>query len=38
LYVWCRKAKGKRLAVPGDGKNAEGWSSENKFAVVLAGC
>jgi hypothetical protein len=23
------------LAVPGDGKNAEGWSSEDKFAVVL---
>ena len=35
LYVWRREAKGKGLAVPGDGKNAEGWSSEDKFAVVL---
>ncbi|WP_255209109.1 hypothetical protein [Paraburkholderia youngii] len=25
----------KGMAVPGDGKNAEGWSSEDKFAVVL---
>jgi transposase len=33
--VWRREAKGKGLAVPGDGKNAEGWSSEDKFAVVL---
>jgi transposase-like protein len=23
------------LVVPGDGKNPEGWSSEDKFAVVL---
>ena len=35
LYVWRREAKGKGLAMPGDGKNAEGWSSEDKFAVVL---
>lgn len=35
LYVWRREAKGKGFAVPGDGKNAEGWSSEDKFAVVL---
>jgi transposase-like protein len=35
LYVWRRQAKGRGLAVPGDGKNPEGWSSEDKFAVVL---
>lgn len=26
---------GQGVAVPGDGKNPEGWSSEDKFAVVL---
>jgi len=35
LYRWRRQAKGQGLAVPGDGKNPEGWSSEDKFAVVL---
>src|SRR5258706_13487335 len=35
LYTWRRQAKGQGLAVPGDGKNPEGWSSEDKFAVVL---
>ena len=35
LYTWRRQAKGRGLAVPGDGKNPEGWSSEDKFAVVL---
>ena len=35
LYMWRRPAKGQGLAVPGDGKNPEGWSSEDKFAVVL---
>src|SRR6202166_3048737 len=35
LYTWRRRAKGQGLAVPGDGKNPEGWSSEDKFAVVL---
>src|SRR6202453_5342503 len=34
LYTWRRQAKGQGLAVPGDG-NPEGWSSEDKFAVVL---
>src|SRR5258706_14297810 len=37
LYTWRRQAKGQGLAVPGDGKNPEGWSSEDKFAVVLEG-
>lgn len=35
LYTWRRQAKGQGLAVPGDGKNPEAWSSEDKFAVVL---
>src|ERR1700756_5967719 len=35
LYTWRRQAKGQGLAVPGDGKNPEGGSSEDKFAVVL---
>ncbi|HTR06822.1 MAG TPA: IS3 family transposase [Paraburkholderia sp.] len=35
LYTWRRQAKGRGVAVPGDGKNPEGWSSEDKFAVVL---
>jgi transposase len=35
LCTWRRQAKGQGLAVPGDGKNPEGWSSEDKFAVVL---
>ena len=33
-YTWRRQAKGQRLVVPGDGKSPEGWSSEDKFAVV----
>jgi transposase-like protein len=35
LYMWRRQAKGQGLVVPGDGKNPEAWSSEDKFAVVL---
>ena len=35
LYNWRRELKGQGVAVPGDGKNAEDWSSEDKFAVVL---
>jgi transposase-like protein len=35
LYAWRREAKAKGLAVPGDAKNSEGWSSQDKFAVVL---
>lgn len=35
LYTWRIQAKAKGLVVPGDGKNAEKWSSEDKFAVVL---
>ena len=35
LYTWRRQLKSQGVAVPGDGKNAEEWSSEDKFAVVL---
>jgi transposase-like protein len=35
LYAWRREAKGQGVAVPGDGKNPEAWSSEDKFSVVL---
>src|SRR5258708_36462967 len=35
LYTWRRDAKGEGWAVPGDGKNPAGWSSEDEFAVVL---
>ncbi len=35
LYNWRKQAKAKGLVVPGDGKNPEDWSSEDKFTVVL---
>lgn len=35
LYTWRKQARNEGLVVPGDGKNAEDWSSEDKFAVVL---
>jgi transposase-like protein len=35
LYTWRRELKSQGLPVPGDGKNPEEWSSEDKFAVVL---
>jgi len=35
LYTWRRQWKNQGMPVPGDGKNPEGWSSEDKFAVVL---
>jgi len=35
LYTWRKEARIKGLVVPGDGRNAEDWSSEDKFAVVL---
>jgi len=35
LYTWRKQARNKGLVVPGDGKNAADWSSEDKFAVVL---
>ncbi len=35
LYTWRRQLKSQGVAVPGDGKNAEDWPSQDKFAVVL---
>lgn len=35
LYTWRRHLESQRVAVPGGGKNAEEWASEDKFAVVL---
>ena len=35
LYNWRKQARSKGLVVPGDGKNPENWSSEEKFRVVL---
>jgi transposase-like protein len=35
LYHWRKPARAKGLVVPGDGRNPENWSPEDKFAVVL---
>jgi transposase len=35
LYNWRKQAMNKGQLVPVDGRNAELWSSANKFAVVL---
>ena len=35
LYTWRKEARKRGVVVPGDGKNAEDWSSEDKFSVVL---
>jgi len=35
LYNWRKQAKLGGNAVPGDGKNTEQWTSEDKFAVVV---
>jgi transposase-like protein len=35
LSTWRRQLKNQGMPVPGDGKNPEAWSSEDKFAVVL---
>ncbi len=35
LYHWRKQAKSRGVVVPGDGRNAEQWSSADKFAVVL---
>jgi transposase len=35
LYNWRKQAMNKGQLVPGDGRNAELWSSANKFSVVL---
>ena len=35
LYNWHKQAVNKEHLVPGDGKDAEQWSSANKLSVVL---
>ena len=35
LYTWRKQARERGLAVPGNGKNPEKWSSQDKFRVVL---
>lgn len=35
LYTWRRNLKEQGVPVPGNGKNAEEWSSKDKFGVVL---
>ena len=35
LYTWRRNLKDQGVPVPGNGKNAEEWSSKDKFGVVL---
>jgi transposase-like protein len=35
LYTWRRELKSQGVAVPGNGKKAEDWTSEDKFAMVL---
>jgi transposase-like protein len=35
LYTWRREALKSGVAAPGDGRNAEAWTSKAKFAVVL---
>jgi transposase-like protein len=35
LYYWRNQAKNKGQLMPGNCKNAEAWSSANKFAAVL---
>jgi len=35
LYHWRKQARSRGLVVPGDGRNPEKWSPEDKFAVVL---
>ena len=35
LYTWRRQLRNQGTPVPGSGKNAEDWTSEDKFSVVL---
>lgn len=35
LYHWRKQARARGLVVPGDGRNPESWSAEDKFSVVL---
>jgi transposase-like protein len=35
LYTWRKKAITKGIPVPGDGKNPDQWTPENKLAVII---
>lgn len=35
LYTWRKQAREQGVPVPGDGKNPEQWSAENRFAVLM---
>ena len=35
LYHWRKQARARGMAVPGDGRNPENWSPEDRFAVVV---
>lgn len=35
LYTWRKQAKAQGLTVPGDGKNPEQWSAQDKFSVLM---
>ena len=35
LYHWRKQARARGMVVPGDGRNPENWSAEDKFSVVL---
>jgi transposase len=35
LHHWRKQARSGGKVVPGDGRNPENWSPQNKFAVVL---
>ena len=35
LYTWRKQAREQGAPVPGDGKNPEQWSAENRFAVLM---
>ena len=35
LYAWRKQARAAGAVVPGDGKSPSGWSSAEKFRVVL---
>ena len=34
LYTWRKQARAQGVPVPGNGKNPNQWSAENKFAVL----
>ncbi len=35
LYTWRKQTKARGVPVPGNGKNSEQWSAEDKFSVLM---